>query len=113
MYVIPLIGLFDYYWLFRHFLTKTCNCFLQMIVLACYGLVIHLISFVVLQVKYTLLKGKLLPLEDPPPARKTTKHTKASDPTDMGSSQASTTTRPKVKIVPSAHFTTMDTEIEC
>lgn len=35
-----------------------------MIVLVFYGMVLHLLSFVVLQVKYKVLKGKLYPLEE-------------------------------------------------
>lgn len=44
-----------------------------MIVLLCYGLILHLISFVVLHVKYVVLKGKLepvtgtLPVHEPRP----------------------------------------------
>ena len=41
-----------------------------MIVLVAYGLILHLISFVVLQVKYNVLKGKLEPLDAPVPMRK-------------------------------------------
>lgn len=84
-----------------------------MVVLACYGLVIHLVSFVVLQVKYALLKGKLLPLEDPPPARTSIKNTRTSAPSDTGYPQSSTSARPQAEIVPSAKPGTMDNEIEC
>jgi len=37
----------------------------DMVVLVAYGLILHLISFVVLQVKYKVLKGKLEPLDEP------------------------------------------------
>ena len=38
-----------------------------MIVLLCYSLILHLLSFVVLHVKYVVLKGKLEPLTEPLP----------------------------------------------
>lgn len=89
-----------------------------MVVLACYGLIIHLMSFVVLHVKYTFFKGKLLPVENSPPAQKTATSTtkvstaKVSEPTATGSSQNFTPARPQVKIVPAASGK-MDNEIEC
>ena len=40
-----------------------------MLVLVGYGLILHVLSFVVLQVKYYVLKGKLEPLEEPVPRK--------------------------------------------
>lgn len=40
-----------------------------MLVLVGYGLILHCLSFVVLQVKYNVWKGKLEPLEEPVPRK--------------------------------------------
>ena len=50
-----------------------------MIVLVCYGLIIHLMSFIVLYVKYTVLKVKLEPLEQSPAAPKIPSSTSDSE----------------------------------
>ena len=89
-----------------------------MLVLFCYGLILHLISFVVLHVKYTVLKGKLQPVEEALPVGKP--RTSAPAENDTGSTQSSTAVPAKStsstaapKIVPTAAPGTMDVEIEC
>ena len=52
---------------------------LQMVVLICYGLIIHLFSFLVLYVKHTVFKVKLEPLEDPHLSRQVPSSTSDSD----------------------------------
>ena len=92
-----------------------------MVVLACYGLIIHLLSFVVLYVKYTYLKGKLWPVEDSPspasarqPATTTTNPKVSSESAATGASPQSSmpAARPPKQIVPAATGA-MDNEIEC
>jgi len=52
----------------------------DMVVLVCYGLILHLLSFAVLQVKYKFLKIQLEPLEAPVPTRSKTSSTGAKSP---------------------------------
>lgn len=81
-----------------------------MVVLLCYGLIIHILSFIVLYVKYNIFRGKLAPLEHPLPVRQPSKTT--SSTATNGVSKIPPVARVGANPVPRESDSAID-EVEC
>jgi len=95
----------------------------DMIVILCYGLIIHLMSFAILVIKYSVLKGKLQPVGDCPAPLKQLKESVSNnghrrDATGAMEDDSSSNGQPKTRVTTTTGnnwnpTVKMETEVDC